>query len=116
MDDFQEVEYDQINDQEAAKARGAVAAGKSDVDYSTIKFSVLKRQARVENSGETTETEYAEIKREKTEGEQNGEGSQEAVLTEEVEETNPDISVEGEAEDVAVNSDVKDIVSEDCVA
>lgn len=112
MDDVQEVEYDQINDQEAAKVGGAMAAGKPDVDYSTIKFSALKRQARVENSGETTETEYAEIKREKTEEEQDGEGNQEAVLIEEAEETNHDIPVEGEGEDVALHSDAKDIVSQ----
>lgn len=112
MDEVQEVEYDQINDQRAAEAVGAVAAGKPDVDYSTIKFSALKRQAKVEDSGETTETEYAEIKKEKTEEEQDGEGNEEAELIEETEETNDDVPLVEEGEDVAVNSDVKDIVDQ----
>ncbi|XP_026225957.1 uncharacterized protein LOC113169043 [Anabas testudineus] len=103
---------------------GDVAAGRTDVDYSTIKFSVLKRQT-VKNSEETTETEYAEIKRGETEEQQAGEGIQEEVLIEEAvlteveavlvveaEETNHYVPVMGEGEDVVLPSNVTDIVNE----
>ncbi|KAE8289102.1 hypothetical protein D5F01_LYC12982 [Larimichthys crocea] len=58
------VEGNQAIDQEAAEAGGAVAAGKSDVEYSNLDFSLIKdRQDATRETPGTTETEYAEIKK-----------------------------------------------------
>lgn len=81
-----------------------MAAGNSDVDYSTIKFSAVKRAKK--ETQETTETEYAEIQREEIVEGQDGGGSQEEVaLTEEL-----DLAENGglvECEDAALCPDVE---------
>ncbi|XP_028986308.1 uncharacterized protein LOC114843676 [Betta splendens] len=87
---------------------GTSAAVNSDVDYSTIKFSA----GRAKKLGETTETEYAEIKREETVQEEDEGGSQGegAILVEgEVEAESGGMM---EDEDAALCPDVEVAVSE----
>ncbi|XP_059195192.1 sialic acid-binding Ig-like lectin 10 [Centropristis striata] len=132
-----EVEYDQTYYQDAVEEEGAVAAeraapdpdgGPNDVEYASIDFSVLKKRPReAAKERETTETEYAEIKKEVQEerDEDGGEGGEvegeeeeeeEAVIWEEEEETKQSIPEEGEedegGEDMAVYSNVKDIMGD----
>ncbi|XP_029307056.1 myelin-associated glycoprotein-like [Cottoperca gobio] len=90
MDAAQAVEEDQTY-QEAADGGGAVAAeraatdldgGPKDVEYASINFSMLTRKSQREaaKKQETTETEYAEIKKEvKEERDDNG-GEEGCVL------------------------------------
>lgn len=115
VDAGQEVEDDQAFLQEAAEAGEAVSVGKPDVEYSNLDFSLIKTQSPAEAgmTQETTETEYAEIKKEKAEAEQGGEGrAEEEVMEgdEEKKQSGPD-QEEGE-EDVALYSTVKDIMDQ----
>ncbi|XP_040899426.1 sialic acid-binding Ig-like lectin 16 isoform X2 [Toxotes jaculatrix] len=127
--DGQMVEDDQTQDPEAPED-GTVAAEKTapeldselkDVEYASIDFSLLKRKSpRVATEKqETTETEYAEIKKEVKEereddGGQKGEvlESKEEAIIEEDEETQCCVSEEEEGEDMAVYSNVRDIMGE----
>ncbi|XP_040899681.1 uncharacterized protein LOC121185531 [Toxotes jaculatrix] len=120
---------DQTQDPEAPED-GTVAAEKTgpetdsglkDVEYASIDFSLLKRKSpRVAaEKQETTETEYAEIKKEVKEeredyGGQKGEvlESKEEVIIEEDEETQHCVTEEEEGEDMAVYSNVRDIMGE----
>ncbi|XP_071325160.1 uncharacterized protein [Trachinotus anak] len=130
MYDGQAVEDGQTHDQEAAED-GTVAAEKTDpeldsepkdVEYASIDFSLLKRKRprQAAKIQESTETEYAEIKKEeKEEREDNGgeegemlDGKEEEALIEEDEETKDCVLEEEEREDMAVYSNVKDIMGE----
>uniref|UniRef100_A0A3Q3GLW4 Ig-like domain-containing protein n=1 Tax=Labrus bergylta TaxID=56723 RepID=A0A3Q3GLW4_9LABR len=123
----QEVEDDQTYDQEVMEAGGAVAeekaaldpdGGPNDVEYASIDFSVLKRSAAKKR--ETTETEYAEIKKdvkEQREDQSGGEGEvmedkEEEMMIGEDEETKNCVPEEEEGEDEAVYSNVKDVMDE----
>ncbi|KAK2809777.1 hypothetical protein Q5P01_000490, partial [Channa striata] len=66
IEDSPAAEDDHSYRQEEAEEGAGVAAGKSEVEYSTINFSASKSSsvAKLENLPETTETEYAEIKTE----------------------------------------------------
>ncbi|KAF3692240.1 Sialic acid-binding Ig-like lectin 12 [Channa argus] len=103
IEDGQAVEDDHSDPQEAAEAGAGAAAGKSDVEYSTIHFSASKSNsvAKLENLSETPETEYAEIKTEAVER-RAGEDRQETGNMEEAEEAGGD----------ALYSDVKDVMGE----
>ncbi|XP_040899682.1 sialic acid-binding Ig-like lectin 11 [Toxotes jaculatrix] len=124
--DGQVVEDDQTQDAEAPED-GTVAAEKTapeldselkDVEYASIDFSLLKRKSpRV--AAEKQETEYAEIKKEVKEeneddGGQKGEvlESKEEAIIEEDEETQRCVTEEEEGEDMAVYSNVRDIMDE----
>ncbi|XP_038566721.1 basement membrane-specific heparan sulfate proteoglycan core protein-like isoform X2 [Micropterus salmoides] len=99
--------------QEAAEVEGgAVAAEKSDTDYSNINFSLIKRKiaAKAGTTRGTTETEYAEIKKEKTEARQDGEDKEEEDMIGEDKERKHCVPDEQEGEDVALYSSVKDII------
>lgn len=100
----------QTHNQEAAEEG---AAGKSDVEYSNINVLLLKRKSptKARNFQETTETEYTEIKKDKAEGRQDGDSKEEEVMIEE-EETKDDILEEKEGADVALYSNVKDIMGQ----
>ncbi|XP_051261426.1 sialic acid-binding Ig-like lectin 10 isoform X2 [Dicentrarchus labrax] len=125
IDVGQAVEDDQTYYQEAAEDGEGVGEPK-DVQYATIDFSVLKRRSPREaaNAQETTETEYAEIKKavkeERKEEERGGEeeenevldGKEEDVMIGEDEETKQHAPEEDEGEDTAVYSSVKDIMGE----
>lgn len=82
------------------------AAGKSDVEYSHINVSLLKRNnaTKVGNNQETAETEYAEVKKKKVHVELDEESK-----VEENEDTNH-IQEEKEGEEEALYSSVKDIM------
>ncbi|XP_051812363.1 hemicentin-1-like [Acanthochromis polyacanthus] len=108
MNAGQAVEEDQIQDQETLE--GAEAAGKSDVDYSNIDFSLLQRKNPAEAG--TTETEYAEIKKEAAKEGADGEGKEEEALLGEDEETKHCVPEEKDSEDVAVYSTVQDILDQ----
>ncbi|XP_049439898.1 sialic acid-binding Ig-like lectin 10 isoform X3 [Epinephelus fuscoguttatus] len=131
IDAGQTVEDDQTYYQEAAEEGGAVAAekatsdlngGPKDVEYASIDFSVMKRRSPREaaKKQETTETEYAEIKKTvKKETEENGkeegevlEGKEEQAMIEEDEETKQYVPEEEEGEEMAVYSSVKDVMDE----
>ncbi|XP_070690840.1 myelin-associated glycoprotein isoform X2 [Pempheris klunzingeri] len=106
-------EDDQAIDREAAEGGGAVAAGRSDVEYSKLDFSLIKSKSQAEagTPQETTETEYAEIKREKAEESPDGEGKEEEEeKVGEGEETTPCIAEEKEGEDVGLYSNVKEVM------
>ncbi|XP_042279553.1 uncharacterized protein LOC121905402 [Thunnus maccoyii] len=104
------VEDYQTHNQEAAEEG---AAGKSDVEYSNINVLLLKRKSptKARNFQETTETEYTEIKKDEAEGRQDGDSKEEEVMIEE-EETKDDILEEKEGADVALYSNVKDIMGQ----
>ncbi|KAM7383082.1 hypothetical protein PAMP_002764 [Pampus punctatissimus] len=118
------------NQQEAAKD-GAEAtvngdpdlnSGPKDVEYASIDFSVLKRKSLrgAAKKQETTETEYAEIKREgkverqdvDVEPDEMLECKEDKAMMGEDEETKHCVPEEEEAEDVALYSNVKDIMGE----
>uniref|UniRef100_A0A3B4UAL5 B-cell receptor CD22 n=1 Tax=Seriola dumerili TaxID=41447 RepID=A0A3B4UAL5_SERDU len=128
--DGQAVEDDQTHGRKGAED-AAVAAektapvldtGPKDVEYASIDFSLLKRRSlrQAAKKQETAETEYAEIKKEvKEEREDDGgeegemlEGKEERVMKEEDEETKCCVPGEEEGEDMAVYSNVKDIMGE----
>ncbi len=107
------MEDDQAIGQERAEGGEAVAAGKSEVEYSNLDFSMIKRksQAEAETSEGAAETEYAEIKK-GDEGERHdGEGKEEEEMTGEDEETKR-VADEKEGEDVPLYSSVKDIMDQ----
>ncbi|XP_041649169.1 sialic acid-binding Ig-like lectin 10 isoform X2 [Cheilinus undulatus] len=123
IDANQEVEDDQTYEQEVTEAGGAVAeeeaalhldGGPNEVEYASIDFSVLKRKAPKKK--ETTTTEYAEIKRGiNPQGNDNG-GEEDGVLeakeeemVEEVEDYGPE---EEEGEEMAVYSNMKDLIND----
>ncbi|XP_035528153.1 immunoglobulin superfamily member 10-like [Morone saxatilis] len=135
IDVGQAVEDDQTYYQEAVEdGEGAVAEEKAaldldgepkDVEYASIDFSVLKRRSPREaaNTQKTTETEYAEIKKEvKEKREEEGRGGEEEenevldgkeeAMIEEDEETKQYVPEEDEGEDAEVYSNVKDIMGE----
>lgn len=105
----------------AKKAVVDLGGGPKDVEYASIDFSVLKRKSPRDagKKQETTETEYAEIKKKgRNEREENGgeegemsEGKEEEVMIGEDEETKH-VQEEEEGEDAAVYSNVKDILGE----
>ncbi|XP_030248821.1 sialic acid-binding Ig-like lectin 5 [Sparus aurata] len=107
-------EVDHAIDQETAEAGQAGAVGKSDVEYSHLDFSQIKRQTPAE-AGATqgkAETEYAEIKREKVKARQDAEGKVEEEMTGKDEEAEHGVRDEEESEDVAVYSTVKDVMDQ----
>lgn len=125
------MERDQTYYQEAAEGGEAVAAekaaadlngGPKDVEYASIDFSALKRKnpGEAAKKHESTETEYAEIKKEVKEerednGEEEGEVSEykeEEAMIGEDEETKHCVPEEEEGEDEAVYSNVKDVMGE----
>ncbi|KAL7394327.1 hypothetical protein ABVT39_024291 [Epinephelus coioides] len=133
IDAGQAVEDDQTYYQEAAEEGGAVAAekaasdlngGPKDVEYASIDFSVMKKRSPREaaQKQETTETEYAEVKKTvKKKTEENGkeegevlEGKKEQAMIEEDEESKQYVSEEEEGEEMAVYSSVKDVMDEIC--
>ncbi|XP_044215580.1 sialic acid-binding Ig-like lectin 10 [Thunnus albacares] len=126
----QAVEDDQTHHQEAPKdgaeavEKGApdLDGGPKDAEYASIDFSVLKRRSArgAAKKQETTETEYAEIKREEKVERQDSGGEpdevleckeEEAVIVED-EEIKHCVPEEEEAEDAALYSNVKDIIGE----
>ncbi|KAL7394451.1 hypothetical protein ABVT39_026271 [Epinephelus coioides] len=102
VDDYQAI------DQVADEARGAVAAGKSEVEYSKIDFSLINMKDP-EEAGETqgtAETEYAEIKelkkiKEESEEDQGEEGEEEMTGEDEEKKHSEPEEKEGEGEDMA---------------
>ena len=107
-------EVDHAIDQETAEAGQAGAVGKSDVEYSHLDFSQIKRQTPAE-AGATqgkAETEYAEIKREKVKARQDAEGKAEEEMTGNDEEVEHGVRDEEESEDVPVYSTVKDVMDQ----
>lgn len=98
----------------AAEAGGAVAADKSDVEYSKIDFSKIKRKTPTEAwmAQGTTETEYAEIKESKKMKEEAEETQEEEEMIREGEETKHCVPEDKEGEEVALYSNVKDIMSQ----
>ena len=117
MEDYQAI------DQVATEAGGAVVADKSDVEYSKIDFSQIKRKTPTEagTAQGTTETEYAEIKNKEMERQDNGgeggemlEGNEEEVMIGEDKETQECMSADKQGGgDVMVYSNVKEIMGED---
>lgn len=124
------MENEVANDQEAAKG-GAEAADQSatgvdvepkELEYSDIDFHLLNRKSPTgaNNTQETTETEYAEIKNKEMEERQDGgeggemlEGNEEEVMIGEDKETQECMSAEKEGGgDVIVYSNVKEIMGE----
>uniref|UniRef100_UPI0037E993DB sialic acid-binding Ig-like lectin 11 n=1 Tax=Semicossyphus pulcher TaxID=241346 RepID=UPI0037E993DB len=123
------VEDDQTYDQEVAEGGEAVAAekaalnlngGPKDVEYASIDFSKLKRKSTGGAAKKRdTETEYAEIKKKvKEQREGNGEEEDEVledkeeVMIGEDEEAKHCVPEEEEGEDMAVYSNVKEIMNE----
>ncbi|KAM6936297.1 myelin-associated glycoprotein-like [Lycodopsis pacificus] len=102
----------------AEQAAPDLNGGPKDVQYASIDFSVLRRKNTRDaaKKQESTETEYAEIKKEvKEEMENNGEEEGyvlEGEMVTEDEETTPCVPEEDDGEDAAVYSNVKDIMSE----
>lgn len=127
IDAGQAVEDYQPYYQEAAEEEGAVAAEKGDTDlnggpkeveYASIDFSMLERKSQreaVKRPG-TTETEYAEIKKEVKEEKEDNSGEEGCMLEEEeavvMEDEETKHHEHEEEEDVAVYSNVKDIMAE----
>ncbi|XP_075962732.1 Schwann cell myelin protein-like [Anarhichas minor] len=131
VDDDQTFYQDLAEGEEGAAAAEQAApdlnGGPKDVEYASIDFSVLRRKNTRDaaKKQETTETEYAEIKKEVKEEMENNAEEQGYVLEGEMvtedEETTPcvpeeddgeDAAVYSDGEDAAVYSNVKDIMSE----
>ncbi|CAK6964273.1 uncharacterized protein LOC113169033 [Scomber scombrus] len=127
----QAVQDNQTHHQEAPKdgaegvERGApdLDGAAKDVEYASIDFSVLKRRSLrgTAKKQETTETEYTEIKREEKVERQDNDGEpdemleckeEEAAMAEDDEEIKHCVAKEEEVEDVALYSNVKDIMDE----
>ncbi|TDH11462.1 hypothetical protein EPR50_G00061120 [Perca flavescens] len=128
----QAVEDDQTYYQEASEGEEEAVAeeqaapdlngGPQDVEYASIDFSLLKTKnpRTAAKNQESTETEYAEIKKEvKEEIEDNGgeegdvlEGKDEDPTIGDDEEIEQFVPEEEEGEDMAVYSNVKDIMGE----
>lgn len=132
MDSGPAVENEQIYYQEGAeegegsaapeKAAPDLDSGSNDVEYASIDFTALKRRTlrEAEKKQETTETEYAEIKKKvKDERQENergdegemSEGKEEDVMAED-EKTERVPEEEEEAEDTKLYSNVKDVLGE----
>ncbi|XP_060905392.1 uncharacterized protein LOC132983177 [Labrus mixtus] len=110
IDAGQAVENAQAIEQEAPEGGDGVAAGKSDVDYSNLDFSWVKRKNLAEKGmAQETETEYAEIKKGETEERLDGEGKEE--MAGEDEETKEFVADGGEGEDLYSN--VEDIMGQE---
>uniref|UniRef100_A0A8C4GED8 Ig-like domain-containing protein n=1 Tax=Dicentrarchus labrax TaxID=13489 RepID=A0A8C4GED8_DICLA len=128
MDAGQSVENDETHGQEAAEGE-AEAAGQSapnsdvepkEVEYSDIDFSKCTRKSPrgTENTQETAETEYAEIKKVETEEREDNAGEdgenlgnqEEVAMIGEDNETRE--CIVAEEEDVAVYSNVNEIMAE----
>ncbi|XP_076593841.1 uncharacterized protein LOC143324917 [Chaetodon auriga] len=108
IDAGQAVEDDQAFVQETPEAGGdAAAVGKSDVEYSDLDFSLIKAPSPAEAG--TTETEYAEIKKEKAGERQDGEGSGEEEVVMGV---HGETKENGPEEEVALYSTVEDIMDQ----
>ncbi|XP_059195062.1 uncharacterized protein LOC131976158 [Centropristis striata] len=103
-------------DQVAAEARGEVAVGKPDVEYSKIDFSRVTRKATTEagTTKESTETEYADVKELKKMEEESRDRDEEGEEEMSGEDTEPNhcVSEEQKGEDEALYSTVKDIMDE----
>ncbi|XP_054483010.1 myeloid cell surface antigen CD33-like [Anoplopoma fimbria] len=128
IDAGQGVDNDQGESEEGATAAGQSASGgdvePKELEYSDIDFSLVKRKSPLgaENTQETKDTEYAEIKNKAKEERQNDgaeevamvEGSEEEeVMVGEDEETKQYLPKDEEGgEDVAVYSNVKEIMCE----
>ncbi|CAJ1062799.1 Hypothetical predicted protein [Xyrichtys novacula] len=128
IDAVQEVEENYTYDQEVTEGGDAAAEEEKtvltvngepkDVEYASIDFSVLKKRAAKKQ--ESTETEYAEIKKdviEKRENHSGGKGDtleeeEEEVMKVEEEETKNCVPEGEEEEDAAVYSNVEDIKGE----
>ncbi|GLD73585.1 sialic acid-binding Ig-like lectin 11 [Lates japonicus] len=126
--DGQAVEDDQTHGPEQAedvveeKTAPELNSESKDVEYANIDFSLLKRRSPTEaaRKHESTETEYAEIKKavkeeREDDGQEEGEmleGKEEEAMIEENEETNHGGPEKEEGEDMAVYSNVKDIMGE----
>ncbi|XP_062277708.1 sialic acid-binding Ig-like lectin 5 [Scomber scombrus] len=127
----QAVQDNQTHHQEAPKdgaegvERGApdLYSAAKDVEYASIDFSVLKRRSLrgAAKKQETTETEYTEIKREEKVERQDNDGEpdemleckeEEAAMAEDDEEIKHCVAKEEEVEDVALYSNLKDIMDE----
>ena len=91
-----------------------MVAGKSDVEYSDLDFSLSQRPSPAEAgmTQGTPETEYAEIKKEKVKERQDGQGEEEEKMIGEDEETKCCVPDEEEGEDVALYATVKDVMDE----
>uniref|UniRef100_A0A665UX12 Ig-like domain-containing protein n=1 Tax=Echeneis naucrates TaxID=173247 RepID=A0A665UX12_ECHNA len=106
----------------AEKTAPELDTGLKDVEYASIDFSLLKRQkpSQAAVKQETTETEYAEIKKEQQEEKgdklrEEGkmmEGEEEEAMIEQAKDTKRCDPEEEEGEDTAVYSNVKDIMSQ----
>lgn len=85
-----------------------------EVEYSDLEFNLIKRQAAAEEGAAkgTTETEYAEIKKEKAEEGEDGKGTEEEVMIGEDEESKHCVNIEEEDEDAALYSTVKDVMDQ----
>lgn len=96
------MEYDQTYRQDVVKdvADNDLDGGPKEVEYASVDFSLMKRRSQTEaaEKQETTETEYAEIKKECKE---------EEGLIGEDEKTEYCVPEEDEGEDMAVYSTVK---------
>lgn len=124
MDASESVGNEKTHDQEAAEAAGQSVPDVEprEAEYSDIDFSRWNRKSPTEDTQETTETEYAELQKEKTgatqdNGGENGdilEGSkEEAAMMGQDEETKQCTSVpEEDLEEVAVYSNVKEIITD----
>ncbi|XP_053182667.1 sialic acid-binding Ig-like lectin 5 [Scomber japonicus] len=127
----QAVQDNQTHHQEAPKdgaegvERGApdLNGAAKDVEYASIDFSMLKRRSLKETAKkrETTETEYAEVKREEKVEKQDNDvdpdemlecKEEEEAMAEEDEEIKHSVAKEEEEEDVALYSNMKDMKEE----
>ncbi|XP_031169757.1 sialic acid-binding Ig-like lectin 5 isoform X1 [Sander lucioperca] len=117
-----EGEEEAVAEEQADQATPDLNGGPQDVEYASIDFSLLKTKnpRTAAKNQETTETEYAEIKKEvKEEIEDNGgeegdvlEGKDEEAMIGDDEEIEQFVAKEEEGEDMAVYSNVKDIMGE----
>ena len=105
--------------------RGApdINGGAKNVEYASIDFSMLKRRSLrgAAKKRETTETEYAEVKREEKVEKQDNDvepdemlecKEEDEAMAEEDEEIKHCVAKEEEEEDVALYSNLKDIKEE----
>ncbi|XP_041648735.1 sialic acid-binding Ig-like lectin 5 [Cheilinus undulatus] len=109
----QAVENHHAIDHEAPEGGGeGEAAGKADVDYSNLDFSRIKRRSSEEAGApqESTDTDYAEIKRGDAKVRQGEEGKEEEEMT--GERMKECVIDDGEGEDVALYSNIKDILAQ----
>lgn len=102
----------------AEKGDTDLNGGPKEVEYASIDFSMLERKSQREAGKRpgTTETEYAEIKKEVKEEKEDNSGEECCMLEEEnsvvMEDEETKHHEHEEEEDVAVYSNVKDIMAE----